>query len=80
VQTLVFASSLRFVVIGVGFGLTAAATASRWIAAQLFGVSPIDPATYFGVTVLVVFTAAAATWWPARRASRIDPAITLRTE
>ena len=80
VQKLVFASSLRFVVIGVGFGLTAAAIASRWIAAQLFGVTPIDPATYFGVTVLVVFTAVAATWWPARRASRIDPAITLRTE
>ncbi|MBK9243036.1 MAG: ABC transporter permease [Acidobacteria bacterium] len=80
VLRMVFGSSLRFVVIGTALGLTAAAIASQYISTQLFGVTPTDPLTYAGVAALVITTAALATWWPARQAARVDPAITLRAE
>jgi predicted permease len=80
VLRLVFGSALRFVAIGTALGLGAAAMATRAIAGQLYGVAAIHLPTYAVVAGLVVVAAAAATWWPARRAARIDPAITLRTE
>ncbi len=80
VRRMVVSSSLRFATIGCFLGLAGSAVASQWIEARLFGVSPTDPVTYGAVTVLVVVTSLAATWLPARRASRIDPAITLRAE
>jgi len=80
VRKLVFGSALRFVLAGTVIGLVAAAVATQAIAAQLFGVTPVDPATYAGVAALVAVTAILATWWPARRAAAVDPAITLRAE
>jgi putative ABC transport system permease protein len=80
VRRMIFSSSLRFVAAGGVIGLGAAVLASRLIASQLFGVTPTDPLTYAAVAALVMTTGMAATWWPARRASRIDPAITLRSE
>ena len=80
VRRMIFSSALRFVAAGAVIGLAAAALASRLIAAQMFGVTPTDPLTYASVAALVVLTAMAATWWPARRAARVDPAITLRAE
>jgi len=77
---LVFGSALRSVAAGTALGLTIAAGTSRYIAAQLYGVSGTDPVTYGFVAALVVIAAAAATWWPARQAARVDPAITLRAE
>jgi putative ABC transport system permease protein len=44
----------------------------------LYEISPTDPATFVGVGVLVVVVAAVAAWFPARRATRIDPAMTIR--
>jgi ABC-type lipoprotein release transport system permease subunit len=43
-------------------------------------VSPTDAATYAGVALIVVSAALLATWQPARRASRVDPAVALRAE
>jgi ABC-type antimicrobial peptide transport system permease subunit len=80
VRTLIFGSALRFVLAGTVMGLAAAAVAVQAIAAQLFGVAPVDPATYAGVAALVAVTAILATWWPARRAAAVDPAVTLRAE
>jgi hypothetical protein len=51
---------------------------TRLLADLLFGVSPTDPATFAAVAVLVAGVAAAASWLPARRATRIDPATTIR--
>ena len=78
VQRLIFGSSLRFVAAGASIGLIAAIASSRAIASQLFGVTATDPATYATVAAFVIATALAATWWPARRAARVDPAVTLR--
>jgi predicted permease len=75
-----FGASLRFVTAGAVLGLGAAIAASRWIESQLYGVSATDAATYVLATAVVVLAALAATWYPARQAARVDPAVTLRAE
>jgi ABC-type lipoprotein release transport system permease subunit len=52
----------------------------RALSAILFGVSPCDAPTYAGVVVLLAAVSLVATWVPARRASRLDPALALRSE
>jgi len=68
------------IVAGVGgaVGLLAAAGVTRWMESILFEVSPLDPATFAGVSAVLLATVLAATWIPARRAARIDPATALR--
>jgi predicted permease len=80
ISRLVLGSSMRLVITGALLGAAGAFAASRWVESQLFGVSPSDPSTYVLVTLLVVATAAVATWHPARQAARVDPAVTLRAE
>jgi putative ABC transport system permease protein len=76
----VMQASLALVLTGAAIGLAGALALSRVIASQLFNVSPTDPATYVSVVGAVVGTALLATWRPMRRASRINPAETLRSE
>jgi ABC-type lipoprotein release transport system permease subunit len=80
IRRLVLGSSGRIAVAGALIGAAVAYGAARLVASQLFGVSPADPLTYAGVLVVVVLTALAATWHPARQAARVDPAVTLRAE
>jgi len=71
---------LALVAIGVAVGLTAAAAATRLMTSLLFGVNPVDPATYAAVCVGLVGTAALASYIPSRRAAMVDPIEALRTE
>ena len=68
----------------VGIGLVLGLLATRWLArfaeSQLFQVDTNDPGTLFGACVVVLFAALAAAYLPARRASRVDPVLVLRTE
>jgi putative ABC transport system permease protein len=80
VQRLVFRSSMIAVINGAVIGVAAARLASGSIASQLYGVKATDPSTYAVICGLIVATAIAATWLPARRASNLDPAVTLRAE
>jgi putative ABC transport system permease protein len=66
--------------IGTAIGLLAAAALTRAVQSQLFGVAAWDPATFVGVTVLLVLIGALATFVPAWRATRLDPVFALRQE
>jgi putative ABC transport system permease protein len=70
---------LALTAIGLVCGLAAAAGLTRVMAALLFGVNPIDPATYVAVALSLGGTAVLASYLPARRAARVDPAGALRT-
>ncbi|MCC7123684.1 MAG: FtsX-like permease family protein, partial [Acidobacteria bacterium] len=70
--------ALTLVVVGVGVGLAAAAVLTRFMESQLFGVSPLDPATHVGVALLLVIAAGLASYLSARRASALDPVEVLK--
>jgi predicted permease len=80
IRNLILGSSLPLVATGAAAGAVAAVVASRWIESAMFGITATDPATYACVIAVVVGTALAATWHPARQAARLDPAVTLRAE
>jgi ABC-type antimicrobial peptide transport system permease subunit len=67
-------------VIGVAVGLAVYWPSSSWLESRLFDLSPVDPATLVAAVVTLCTTALFAAWWPARRATRIDPVVALRAE
>jgi macrolide transport system ATP-binding/permease protein len=77
---LVLGRGLILVLAGIGVGVAIALSVSRLIANLLFNVSPADPVTFVGVPLLLGTMALAASYIPAFRATRIDPAIALRGE
>jgi putative ABC transport system permease protein len=80
VLRLVASSAARVIAVGAVIGLAAAVALSRLIATMLFGVEPMDPATFGFVVVALVLTAVIAVAGPAWRAARIDPATALRAD
>ncbi|HSP69675.1 MAG TPA: ABC transporter permease [Bryobacteraceae bacterium] len=66
--------------IGMLLGLAGSVALSRMIASQLWGIEPTDPATFTGVSALLVAVALVASFVPARRAIRVDPTEALRME
>ena len=78
VRRLVVQSGLRLAAVGVALGLGAAAAGGRVLAALLYEVSPTDPTTLAAVAAVLLGAAAAASWFPARRATRVSPAEVLR--
>jgi putative ABC transport system permease protein len=77
---MVVGQGMRLVAVGLVIGLLAAAAGTRLLSTLLFGVDTIDPLTFGAVSLLVGTVALVAAWLPARRATAIDPAITLRTD
>ena len=80
VVALVLASGLRLALAGTAVGLAGAAALSRTLASLLFGVSPLDPATYAVVAGVLMLVAAVSAYVPSRGAGRVDPLVTLRDE
>jgi putative ABC transport system permease protein len=76
----VLAQTARTVAIGAALGIAGALAAGRLLTGQLYGLSPGDPVTFLGVTLLLGIIALAATFVPARRAVRVDPVVALRSE
>jgi predicted permease len=66
--------------LGVATGLIGAATLSRYLEGMLFGLTPLDLPTFVAVVVMFVVVAMLASYVPARRATRVDPLVALRTE
>jgi predicted permease len=80
VLTGVIGQGVRLVGIGLAVGLVTAAGAARVIATQLYGVGAHDPAVFLAVPAVLLGVAVLASSLPARRASRVDPQIALRSE
>jgi predicted permease len=66
--------------VGIGIGVLAAIATTRFMSSLLYGVSPLDPRSFAGAAVFLGAVALLAAYLPARRAARVDPAITLRHE
>jgi predicted permease len=77
---MVLSHTMRLVLLGIGVGVGAALASNRVVNAVLFGVRPTDPATFLAVCLVLVGVAALAGYFPARRASRVDPVEALRAE
>ena len=80
VLRMILREGLRLSVLGVAGGLIAALGVARLLAGFLYGVSSSDPLTYLLVAAGLLLAAAGASFLPARRATRVDPAVALRAE
>ena len=77
---MVLGMGLRLIVAGVTVGLLASLAVTRVLASQLIGVSQYDAVTLVGVIVIVTSVGLAACYFPAKRATVVDPLIALRYE
>jgi len=75
---LVLVQALGLTAVGMALGLAGALALTRFLAGQLYGLSPTDPSTYAAVALLLAGAALAAGWLPAHRATRVDPLVALR--
>jgi predicted permease len=80
VMRMVLGHGRRLTLVGIAIGIVGALAVSRLMQQALFEVSPVDPLVYLVLSVTLLLVAECAAWLPARRATRIDPVIALRTE
>jgi len=80
VLRLVLRQGIVLTLVGVGIGVAAGALLSQVLRSLLFGISTLDPVTFAGGAALFVAVALAASYLPARRATRVDPMTALRAE
>jgi putative ABC transport system permease protein len=71
---------MRLTVIGIGLGLVVSVAATRVLAGLLYGIKPVDPATYLAVSFFLAAVALVSCYFPARRAASLDPMDALRAE
>jgi putative ABC transport system permease protein len=77
---LVLGQTLTLTALGTGLGLAGAAAMTRALRGLLFGLTPLDSATFIGVAALFAIVATLAALLPASRATRVDPLVALRNE
>jgi predicted permease len=80
VLKLILGQGLWLVLVGIGVGVVGAFVVTRLMSELLYGVSPTDPLTFTGVSLLLALVALLASYIPARRATKIDPMVALRYE
>ncbi len=80
VLRLVMSRGMRLAIVGVMLGLLGAAATAQLLAGMLYGVEARDPLTFVAVAVGILCVALFASYLPARRATRTDPVVALRTE
>jgi putative ABC transport system permease protein len=77
---MILRQGLKLSIAGAVLGLVGALIVSHLMAGLLYGVSPTDPLTFVGVTLVLTAVALAASYIPAMRAMRVDPLVALRYE
>jgi predicted permease len=77
-QSRILLHTLRLAALGLALGMAASRALTGALGSLLFGVTPGDPVTFIGIGALLIVVAALAGYFPARRASRIDPMVALR--
>ena len=80
VMRMVLGQACRLTLVGIACGIAGAFVVSRLMQQALFEVDPVDPLVYVGLSITLLLVAEAASFFPARRATRIDPVVALRTE
>ncbi len=75
----VLLATLRVTLIGIVVGVAVSLAASRLVASLLYATSPWDASTYIGMAALFLAVALVSGYLPARRASRIDPMVALKS-
>jgi ABC-type antimicrobial peptide transport system permease subunit len=77
---MILSGGLRLSLLGVALGVVAALLGTRVLASLIYGISNTDPITLAATATVVLASAALASWVPALRATRVDPAVSLRAE
>jgi len=77
-QSGILLHTLGLAAVGLALGMAASRVLTSALGSMLFGITPGDPATFIGIGALLIVVAALAGYFPARRASRIDPMVALR--
>ena len=77
---MVVRQGMTMTLIGLALGLVGVLALSRVMVGLLYGVSPTDPLTFTGVSIVLLIVALVACLVPARRATRVDPIVALRTD
>jgi putative ABC transport system permease protein len=80
VSRLVVSQTLVPTLIGVAVGIAGAAMVTKLVGSMVYGLTPLDPATFAAAILVLVSVALGATWLPARRAMRVDPLTALRSQ
>ena len=80
VMRMVLGHGRKLTLVGIAIGIAGALAVSRLMQQLLFEVNPADPWVYLALSVTLLLVTELASWFPARRATRIDPVIALRTE
>jgi putative ABC transport system permease protein len=80
VLQMVVGQAMLLVVSGIGLGAVLALVISRGMSTMLFSVTATDPATFASVAAILCAVALVASYIPARRATRVDPIVALRSE
>jgi ABC-type antimicrobial peptide transport system permease subunit len=77
---LVMMEGAKFCLAGIALGLAGAFLLTRLMSSELYGVSPLDPATYSVASLVLTCVSLLACYVPTRRAMRVDPMVALRHE
>jgi ABC-type antimicrobial peptide transport system permease subunit len=78
VRAMVVRQGMTFAVLGLVIGIGAAFALAKQISSFLFGVTAFDPLVFATTPIVLLLAAIGAVWWPASRATRVDPATALR--
>jgi len=80
VLRLVLNEGLGLTALGLGLGLAGGLALTRWLSSLLYGVHPNDPLSFVAVSMLLILVGLTASYFPARRAAKVDPMAILRSE